>query len=129
MSTSKTTNNNNSDWNCPNCDIMIFGSKKECTKCNAQNPSQPCFNFNNADLNASRRNTKKGDWICKCNDMIFGTKKECKKCKMQNPNNFIFKNIPQCIDCGFSIGYYRQHMYEDNLIKCDKCLKKENNDV
>lgn len=30
-----------SDWNCPKCNVLIFGHKTECLKCKSQKPLYP----------------------------------------------------------------------------------------
>lgn len=44
LNNNKNKNNNNfniknKDWNCPNCNVMIFGSKSACMKCGCKNPN------------------------------------------------------------------------------------------
>lgn len=78
------------DWICPECNVLIFGSKSQCNKCKTPNPTPRKFIASSADVNANRKFNS--DWICPiCTEMIFDSKKECKKCKTQNPNNEFYE--------------------------------------
>jgi hypothetical protein len=56
-----------SDWLCPKCNKIIFGTKQECFKCKTLRPNI-------------------GDWYCqyheneKCGELNFGKNTRCKKC-------------------------------------------------
>lgn len=65
---------------CSICNVLIFGTKRECRKRNTQNPNNEKitkqFIVNSANVNANRRKSNNCDWICpKCTDVIFGQKK------------------------------------------------------
>jgi len=68
---------NNGDWDCPACGAVgCFGSKPNCFKCGAPNPS------------SAKPNRRPGDWDCpSCGAMVFGSKSECFKCGEPKPNN------------------------------------------
>ena len=70
------------DWNCPNCNIRIFGSKPACFKCGATRHSRTAT-ANNA---APTPSVKRPDWNCpKCGMLVFGSKPACFKCGVPNP--------------------------------------------
>lgn len=84
------------DWDCPNCKVIIYGSKDKCNKCSCPNPKIPFESKSESDLDSSNKlklnlnfNKKvfRKDWICpNCNVLIYGSKDACKKCQFPNPN-------------------------------------------
>lgn len=101
-----------SDWNCVNCNMMIFGSKPKCLKCGAANPNKK----NTID-------TQHGDWNCpKCNCLVFASKNKCFKCGNDKSNSI--PNIElkggdwNCSKCG-------DHQFAKNLV-CRMCGTKKN---
>ena len=70
------------DWNCPKCNLSVFGSKSHCGKCKTQNPAAPP----RAAATAPDTRRRDGDWDCpKCTYSVFGSKSHCGKCQMPKP--------------------------------------------
>ncbi|KAG0184457.1 hypothetical protein DFQ28_011093 [Apophysomyces sp. BC1034] len=72
------------DWNCPNCSFHNFASRRNCFKCNAENPNpatapqpMPAPTFN------------PGDWICpnhSCSFHNYASRNQCMKCGSYRPS-------------------------------------------
>merc|ERR1719446_613167 len=55
------------DWDCPQCGILVFGSKKECFKCGTKNPNPPKI-FHRKVIDPNNGLEVCGEWrrgICK----------------------------------------------------------------
>lgn len=93
------------DWMCPNCEVVIFGSKDQCKKCNSTNPKK---------LKVIKK--LHNDWFCyKCKSL------------QPKPQQIIFekvgKDLPtftneQTYDC------HKNYFNETNKIYDD--IKKDN---
>ena len=63
-----------SDWTCPKCKTLIFGSKDRCSKCNSTRDSEG-------------KTMRHPDWICTtCDFLVFGSKSECTTCHALRPD-------------------------------------------
>eukprot|EP01084_Bolivina_argentea_P320008 555149_1 len=79
------------DWMCPNCDFLIFASKKSCRKCGATNPSGGSKSHKTGKRGGSGRRGKKGgkfsrsgseEWICSnCSSSNYPDRDKCRKCR------------------------------------------------
>ncbi|KAI9312821.1 ribonuclease H-like domain-containing protein [Dichotomocladium elegans] len=96
------------DWNCPNCQFHNFASRRNCFKCNAENPnpvptSTPgdwtcTCGFHNypsrthclkCNSDRSRISIRPGDWFCpnqECYFQNFASRTSCYRCHTPNPN-------------------------------------------
>lgn len=85
-----------SDWDCPNCGDLVYGTRNECRKCKTSKPehlgaavsggaSNPSFSKPmNGGLGPSRR---AGDWDCPgCGDVQYASRSECRKCRTSKPD-------------------------------------------
>ncbi|CAH6421639.1 RING finger type zinc finger protein [uncultured virus] len=132
-------NRRKGDWNCPQCNYLIFASKNKCSKCNISKPS-----------NLSDK--KPGDWSCSCGEINFASRKQCRKCNQEKQveektvsfkpgdwfcdtcNELNFKSRINCRKCGkirkdHNILENNEYSDRDNCIVClDKvaniCIKK-----
>lgn len=71
------------DWDCPNCHVMIFGSKSKCFKCHAQRPGvcRPAETPSSSGRVAEAR-----DWDCpSCHKDVFGWRDSCPACRTPRP--------------------------------------------
>lgn len=62
------------DWNCPNCSFHNFASRRNCFKCNAENPNPPPTTHT---VNATSTG---GDWLCSCGFHNYASQPRCLKC-------------------------------------------------
>lgn len=66
------------DWACPNCEVIIWAKKDQCTRCGLQRPHPK----------REKRTGKEdmGDWLCsKCKFVIWAHKSSCAKCGEEQP--------------------------------------------
>jgi inhibitor of KinA sporulation pathway (predicted exonuclease) len=71
------------DWNCFNCGFHNFASRRNCFKCNLENPNPPApvISSHNSTFNA-------GDWTCPvtgCHFHNYASRTQCKKCGAFKP--------------------------------------------
>eukprot|EP01084_Bolivina_argentea_P044867 82557_1 len=73
---------------CPNCNFLIFASKKTRKKCGAKNPAKSSGKSDKPGKSGGRRGNKKygksgGDeWICyNCSSSNYPDRDQCRKCK------------------------------------------------
>lgn len=65
--------NRPSDWKCPECECIIFGSKKYCMKCNVDE--------HGVKKHIPRHES--GDWICpKCTFRVYKDREYCNRCNV-----------------------------------------------
>ncbi|KAI7885726.1 hypothetical protein K492DRAFT_141290, partial [Lichtheimia hyalospora FSU 10163] len=62
------------DWNCPNCSFHNFASRRNCFKCNAENPNPP------PPTHTVNATSTGGDWLCSCGFHNYASQPRCLKC-------------------------------------------------
>lgn len=109
------------DWNCPNCEFKVFGSKNECPDCGKWRP----------------RERRTGDWNCpKCKELVFASKNRCFKCSTPKPASEERSSSSsvqgyekregdwECKACGYKDNFARR----PTCFKCDKSKDWEPSD-
>lgn len=71
-----TGNRFRSDWRCPDCFNVVFGSKRECGKCGKWRPKEISGPLKAPEF-------RPGDWTCSCSEINFGSRVVCRKCGAQ----------------------------------------------
>ena len=94
-SSSCSSNIRKSDWHCPDCGNLVFGSKKECSKCGKWRPKE------HGVAAVSSVTFRPGDWVCRCSEINFGSRNVCRKCgtdrQIKAVANFTPDNVPEAI--------------------------------
>ncbi|KAI9024350.1 hypothetical protein CLU79DRAFT_700432 [Phycomyces nitens] len=81
------------DWNCTNCNFHNFASRRNCFKCNAENPnpatnSAPVASHHHHHHHQPSFNP--GDWICPnpaCSFHNYASRVQCHRCQSFRPNS------------------------------------------
>ncbi|KAI8381504.1 uncharacterized protein BYT42DRAFT_494108 [Radiomyces spectabilis] len=76
------------DWNCPNCDFHNFASRRNCFKCNAENPN-PAAAPTPHHSSFHHPNYVAGDWNCPnsaCGFHNYASRVQCLKCGAPRPH-------------------------------------------
>ncbi|KAI7866326.1 hypothetical protein BDF14DRAFT_1813984 [Spinellus fusiger] len=71
------------DWNCANCNFHNFASRRNCFKCNAENPNP------STTPTAHTTSFNPGDWICpnpSCSFHNYASRVQCHRCQSFRPN-------------------------------------------
>lgn len=78
------------DWTCPQCNDLVFASRKECRRCGT--PAPPGRGADGRGFSPGRplpANSQKampGDWVCpKCRDLQFARNRTCRMCGTEKP--------------------------------------------
>ena len=72
------------DWNCGNCGFHNFASRRQCFKCNGENPSPASAAYSGPPAPSFSA----GDWMCpnpSCNFHNYASRMQCKKCGGYKP--------------------------------------------
>jgi len=68
------------DWNCPNCDDVVFARNAKCRQCGTARPA------GGDDDAKGKSKGKEGDWKCpSCNHLVFARNSQCRKCGTAKP--------------------------------------------
>ncbi|KAI9495658.1 hypothetical protein BDB00DRAFT_759802 [Zychaea mexicana] len=86
------------DWNCPNCSFHNFASRRNCFKCNTENPQAPPVAAAPQQhgqgmpppppVGNTPPNFTPGDWMCpnyQCNFHNYASRVQCLKCGTYRP--------------------------------------------
>lgn len=83
-------------WKCPDCQFVLFPSKKECRKCKTKRPNE-CVRRSHSNSNSKSKSEREdpgakreGDWEClnpECKKLQFARNTFCKDCGSDREGN------------------------------------------
>ncbi len=102
------------DWNCPQCNGLIFARNNHCRKCNVDKTGNPVSN------------KRAGDWNCpQCNGLIFARNNHCRKCNVDKTGNPVSNKRAgdwNCPNCAVMIFASKDRCFKCNFQKADLYL-------